>query len=468
VNATFLEEIRALRKEAQFTDAIQKVDAVLRELDSFDHQKRAALLIEKTKCYRYQRNYAEAEKTAQNAIQAAIQPPPALKEHGRALTELGIIRSLGMMRYKPAEKALKQAKEIFSEIKDNNGLAYVLSNLGMLYYLLGERNKADHFSNQGLQMIDALEEIDEIAEAKIIRAIVCAIIKGEFSHAEALLQESLALCEPLAYRGNSAWALYNLGYNYFIQSDYSKAETLCRQSLAIMEEDEAQVGFRQVIAQFILILVLLAQNSLEAADAEIQKFGGLVGRTTFPNVKMLAQGYYHLTFGQLKLLKHDLGSALEHGLKAKQATAAISYFSGHIMVLKFLLQAHLRLYLSTRQEDSKTTIEDLLEEMEELSRRESYHYQYIEAVIARAFLKRADYDLSGANEQFQLAEGLAQKYGFEGLANRAHDEATHLRSQTATLQQLMTQSPEQYERMQMQDLLTYLEGAQRIIGQEGD
>ncbi|MFQ5976842.1 MAG: tetratricopeptide repeat protein [Candidatus Heimdallarchaeota archaeon] len=462
------EEIRSLRREAQFAEAIQKADAILSELSPSAHQKRAELLIEKTQCYRYQRNYEAAEQSAQKAIQAAIQSPPALKEHGRALTELGIILFFGILRNKEAEQAIKEAKKIFSEIKDNNGLAYALSYLGALHYFLGEIDKADRFSKQGLQLIDALEEINEIVEVKIIRAIVCVVLTGDRSRAEALLEESLALCEPLTYRGNSAWALYNLGVVHFFQGEHSKAETLYRQSLGIMLEDDAQVGVRLTVTPYLLILALLAQNSLEPAEAELKKYGELVAKAHFPNVKTLARGYYHLSFGQFKLLKHDLGSALEHGLKAKQAAAEINYLSGQIEVLQFLIQAHLRLYLSTRQEDTKEKVQEFLEEIEELSKQESYRHRHIKAIIVRGFLKRADFDLTGANEEFQLAETLAEKHGFDELAKQAHDEATHLRGQTTTLQRLMTRSPDQYEQMQMQDLLSYLEGARRAIGKEED
>ncbi len=453
-----LKEIQPLKREGKFSNAIQIIDEILSNFAPIQKRTQIELLYERSNCYRLMGNFEEAEKSATEALILVKQSPVILKEKGLINLELGQIY-FNLLSVDRSEISFQKAKAIFSEIGMKRGLAISLSYLGLNCYFRGELDEAEQLSKEGLEIIIEFGSNEEISASKIIRGIVY-MTRGELQHSKTLFQESIALSETSAYQGNLAWALYNLGYIYFLQGENQSSENALRRSVGLLEKYEVQISTRFIVARYILILTLLTQNLLDEAKVEVDKLGNLADNSPLP----LARGYHHLSSGQLKLLQHDLGSALNLGFRAKRILDTISYLSGQILTLKFLMQAHLRLYLSTRQEELKNRIVSLMEELEELSKQEAYQSNYIEAIITRGFLKRVEFDLSGANEQFELAETLANKYGLHGLARRAHTEASQLRAQTAVLQRRMTQSPEDYEQMQMTDLLAYLEGAQKIVG----
>lgn len=284
------------------------------------------------------------------------------------------------------------------------------------------------------------------------------MVTGDLQQAESFFQEGVILSEKSGNTSNLAWALFDLGVSLFWRGK-SGAVSAIQQSIAIMEKYETNVTSRLILARYILVYVLHAQKNLKDAQSEVEKFGVMAEKSQLP----LAMAYYHLTDGMVKLLKHELGSALELGQRAKEALTLVHYHSGQIQVIKFILQVHLHLYLSTKEEGTKVVIQGLLKELEDLTEREGHKYAYIEALMIRGLLKKSEFDLPGANEQFELAETLALECGHQVLARSARTEASQLQEQYSILQRHMTAFPVEFEQTRIQELISYIEGAKQQV-----
>ena len=73
-------------------------------------------------------------------------------------------------------------------------------------------------------------------------------------------------------------------------------------------------------------------------------------------------------------------------MKAKDALARITYKTGYIFVIKFIIDVYLNIYLSKKEEKVKDTIQSLLKELEDLTRREGNKVFFIEALIIQGLL----------------------------------------------------------------------------------
>ena len=76
---------------------------------------------------------------------------------------------------------------------------------------------------------------------------------------------------------------------------------------------------------------------------------------------------------------------------------------------------------------------------------------------------RIDFDLSGAIQMFQKSQELATDKGLIALTQRAEKEIEQLKTQTDLLQKMINQSPDMYEQMQSNLLLSYMEKAQILV-----
>jgi len=284
------------------------------------------------------------------------------------------------------------------------------------------------------------------------------MITGDLQAGESLFQEGVILSKKSGNTKYLSWALYNLGYVLFRRGKSGDVNALQR-SITIMEKYEINATTQNIVARYILIFVLLAHKKITQAQSEVEKLGKVAEKSQLP----LAKGYYHLTKGLIKLNQHDLGSALELGLKAKEALTNVDYYTGYIEVIKFIIQVQLQLYLSTKEETIKDVIEALLTELEVLTEREGIHHAYTEALMIRGLLKKAEFDIPGANKQFKLVETLALKCGNQGLARYAQTEVSQLQKQSSILQRHMNSSTEDFEQLRIQELISYIERAKQQI-----
>jgi tetratricopeptide (TPR) repeat protein len=453
----FLVKVKTLKKERKFLQALKILDDILENLESINQEKRIELLNYKTRLLIILGKAEDAEKNAQLTVELAKKTSLDLKGQAWDLYYLGVLHIWNYFQVDKSINYLNQAITLFSELNGQRGLGVSESYLGLAYYFQGDFNTAKQYSEAGLNLCTEFATEEDITASKIIFGIV-NLITGDLQLAESLFQEGVTLSEKSGNTHNLAWALYNLGLALF-WGGKSGAVNAIQRSIRIIETYEKGITTMNIISRYLLVFILLAHKEITQAQSEVEKLGKVAEQSQFP----LGKGYYHLSKGLVKLHQHELGSALDLGQKAKKALVHVTYHSGYIQVIKFIIQVQLQIYLSTKEETIKGVIEGLLIELEELTEREGIHHAYTEALIIRGLIKKAEFDIHAAKHNFNLAEILALKCGHQQLARYAQNEASQLQKQSSFLQQHMTSSPEEFEQLRIQEVISYIQGAKKLV-----
>jgi CHAT domain-containing protein/Flp pilus assembly protein TadD len=150
------------------------------------------------------------------------------------------LQQYGVSQFQEALQSWERALQIYREIKDRQGEANSLNNLGIAYRSLGQYQKAIEFHQQSLA-ID--REIGfRQGEANSLNNLGIAYDSlGQHEKAIEFFQQSLALKRKIGDRQGEDKSLGNLGVAYRSLGQYEKAIAFQQQQLAIARE----IGDRQ-------------------------------------------------------------------------------------------------------------------------------------------------------------------------------------------------------------------------------
>ncbi|MFX1511395.1 MAG: hypothetical protein ACFFCQ_02300, partial [Promethearchaeota archaeon] len=208
-------------------------------------------------------------------------------------------------------------------------------------------------------------------------------------------------------------------------------------------------------AREFLVRILLAQERLAEAITEIDQLDILVQTKKVP----IFDVWHQLARSRLYLKQFDLTLALRAAEEAKTRATALGAFSLLVEAMKLSIRGQLQLYMLSKKVPHKIQLEIELQELHQLSKREHLHSAFIETLVVQGMLKRVEFDLPSAIQQFEEAERLATEQGLLALAQKARIEIQQIHEQGDFLQRLMVQAPEAYKHMQMETLAAYLEKA---------
>ena len=332
-SSTLLEKIQELNQNRRFQESLRIIDDFLVDLDPSHKQLWIKLLIRKSKLLLIIGDANEAEKTAQLTLHLAKMPPENVRGKGWALIVLGQTKTpvYGTFRYKEALEYFNQALAIFEKISDQRCLGILESLIGLSYYVGGDIVKADKYARKGSTKVTKYGNNNDIAVSKIIYGIMQVIGKGEIELSESLYREAVVLSEQSGNTLTLTWALHNLGLVLNLRGDISGAIKTLLRGVAIMEKYELKITNRLILGYQSLVDLYLASNDHYKAQVQLEKFRKVMeeSKTT------IAETYYNLNLGRMKLVQNELGSALEFGMKAKDALTRITYNTGYIFVIKF-------------------------------------------------------------------------------------------------------------------------------------
>ncbi|OBQ41769.1 MAG: hypothetical protein AN485_01235 [Anabaena sp. MDT14b] len=132
-------------------------------------------------------------------------------------------------------QSCQQALAIYQKLKDRNGEANSLLNLGNAYKSLGQYPKAIEFYQQSLAIVREIG--DRNGEASSLNNLGSAYRnRGQYPKAIEFYQQSLAIVREIGDRNGEASSLNNLGSAYNSLGQYPKAIEFFQQSLAIKRE----------------------------------------------------------------------------------------------------------------------------------------------------------------------------------------------------------------------------------------
>ena len=189
--------------------------------------------------YRRQYRYHEALERYEKSLLLA-QSLKDLQGQADALNNLGLVYE-DLASYEQAIDLYQQSINIAREIGDRLGEANSLGNLGIAYDSLGQYQKAIDFQQQFLSI--AREIGDRLGEAISLGNLGIAYKSlGQYQKAIDFCQQSLSIKHEIGDQLGEAISLGNLGIAYKSLGQYQKAIDFQQQSLSIAREIGDRLG----------------------------------------------------------------------------------------------------------------------------------------------------------------------------------------------------------------------------------
>jgi tetratricopeptide (TPR) repeat protein len=132
--------------------------------------------------------------------------------------------------------------------REQETLARLLHQLGLLHYSLGEWNTAQARCEESLQIAQRSGDQQAIAVA-LHQLGMLAQDQGDYTAARSFYEQSLAMAQELGYRAGMASNLHNLGVLAQDWRDYAAARSFYEQSLAIKQELGDRIGIASSLHQ---------------------------------------------------------------------------------------------------------------------------------------------------------------------------------------------------------------------------
>ncbi len=411
-----IEKARNLRMKGEFYEALEVLDSYRNTLESHQRSEIIQCLNEESQClFRSGKNVKAEEKS---------------------------------------QKALKLAEKIPI---DKKGIADAFNNLGSIYCNKGELDKGDEFYKKSLILREEIgDQIDIAASLNNIGTLYT--LRGELGHAEEYYLRCLTLKETINVSDWSiATTLNNLGIVLWKKGNLTKAQSSFHRCIDLYEKAG---GNPQSLAEayYNLVHVLLLQDALEEAMIQVEKLLNL-SRINLSDIVAKAC----IAAGLLELKRCNLQLALDYGEKAIPLAASIPLFTIAIEAMYLVAQALLQLYILTKHHSHRAHLEAVLIEVEELSKREKLHATYAEILLIRGFLERSLFNFEKAITYFENAKSESDEYGLQPLVERANRELKLLHEQKSMLNRFQEISPNAYEIIQLQELVTYFQANQQRL-----
>ncbi len=245
------------------------------------------------------------------AIQSLKQALELLKDSSQTEKIMNLNCNVGsiytyMGNYSQALNFLTQAYDHSHKLdKSNRGKAVLLSQLGALYFAIGENDKAIDFQLQAREVCRELGDI--YTESAVLNNLAqLRLIKGQVIEARDLYVEALKISNR---SGNSLYDIDNLlglGAVYKRQNDYAKANDFYAQALAIAESS----GKLDVTVEILLSLGSSYSELQMFAEAEQTLADALALATELEHPKSTYEA--HSLLAELYEKRAELGKALYH------------------------------------------------------------------------------------------------------------------------------------------------------------
>lgn len=400
-------------------------------------------------------NLEQAKQYQEQALEIAEDMKNPLWIVG-TLFDLGMVYN-ALKDLKRAEECFQQVLAILKEINPTSiWIGEAILFLGPIYWAQGDLNKAEEYFQQSLEFLGddwrSLYSLGALGNLHFTR--------GEIDKAEMIYQRAMTLYERIGWQKEflgDGVIEYNMMSIYWARGELSRAEEACRKGLAVSEEKKTMRGLAN--GKTYLVQILLAQERLEEAAAEVDQLDEIAQVKKLPYLEVSHQ----LVRGQLYLMQFNLELALKAATEAKTQAAANNEFDLLVKAMKLLIQGQLQLYMNSKKDQHKTQLEEELQELNHLSKREYLHSAYIETLLIKGMLLRVEFDLPKAIQQFEEAETLATEQGLQMLAQKAQTEIHQLNTQSELLRRMMEQTPDAYKNKQMGAVIDYLKEAQKMV-----
>ena len=162
--------------------------------------------------------------------------------------------------YEEAEAFFRKSIELYQQIGNRFDEKNKLVGLAVVLTWAGKFTAA---KETVLGAIEIARDLGQYQDSWLLNALtVAALHFGQYSDAQAVATESLALAREKGYLLETGWALENLGEIVFVMGDIEQAKRYLQESVVVME---ALSHVYRALAQAVLGYVLRAQGEIELA-----------------------------------------------------------------------------------------------------------------------------------------------------------------------------------------------------------
>ena len=228
------------------------------------------------------------------ALEIALQSKRLIEKFGKQLDIAGNLFLLGNIylqlgKYdKGLESALKSL-EIQEELQDRAGIASSLSLVGEVYNYKGQLDRSIEFFNRSL----AMKEINPITKVNALRNLgLIYFLKGELQKALKPNEDGAKIAKELKLYVPYAIMIFQLGYIFMFETDYDKAEEYFNNSLEVCKN--IKYSFYIGWNLYGLINLKITIGAIEEAHAYLENMKELATRNkkskTVNSMYVLAKG----------------------------------------------------------------------------------------------------------------------------------------------------------------------------------
>ena len=276
---------------------LNKAETVFRETG--DIYGLASTLCRRATVYRFLGEYTAALHDAEEALTLTEPNDQMQTTYALALRQKGLsLFRQGQSRQ--AVKILERAFESYTRLQDTSNIPILMMEVGMVYAALGEENETIHLNNEALQIWK--REGNLTWQANVLNNIgVLYHLQGDYDKAVLALEEGLLCAKRSGYYARTeALILISLGDVYAEVEDFSLAYQCYQRGNDIAQEIEDR---------FLLNYLILAQAKLFIQQSELEQANHRLDearRMISSQDSQYEDALYHLLCGQLSL--HETNS----------------------------------------------------------------------------------------------------------------------------------------------------------------
>jgi len=169
------------------------------------------------------------------------------------------------LRYHNKEDLLRRRRineYLLEKVKDEREASKILDELGVIYYHLGEYNKASNYFRQTLKISEKIDDRKGVASS-LHNLGILAQASGDLGEARRLYEESLKIRQDLGDKGGVISSLHNLGTLFQATGDPDEARRLYEESLKTFKD----LGCKSGVASSLHNLGTLFQATGDLGEA---------------------------------------------------------------------------------------------------------------------------------------------------------------------------------------------------------
>ena len=292
-------------------NSVHAEDALARRLDSLrsllsttpqNTEQRMNVLNELARAYQYTSSdssllFAEQAAHVANALGSTRGKAWALYHRNYALYNQG--------KYDVAMEVLTEARPLFEQLRDSNGLAHTLNDIGNIYKRREHYSDALGYYNQALVVYERTGNV-EGAVLELCNMGAAWRMQGDYEQSLAYSMKGLQRAEAIGYKYGIVFASTNLGQYWMYWGNYDKAMTYFQRAMALSQEIRSDKYTGQL---YYLIGGVYAKKKDFVRAIEYANRGVEIARTS-RFAERVKEGYQ--TFVEIYTAARDFQAALQY------------------------------------------------------------------------------------------------------------------------------------------------------------